>query len=70
MATDQVKILIRIKSTKDTIFSGMLNKGGEKIIEYTAPILVYYDNGNVLSIELSSGERLHLESGLGAIEIK
>ncbi|MDR1458298.1 MAG: helix-turn-helix domain-containing protein [Puniceicoccales bacterium] len=30
----------------------------------------YYDNGKALSIELSSGERLHLESGLGAVEIK
>ncbi|MDR0351702.1 MAG: helix-turn-helix domain-containing protein [Puniceicoccales bacterium] len=70
MATDGVKILIRTRDSKDTIFSGTMNKGGEKIIEYTSPIQIYYDNGSVLSIELSSGERLHLESGLGAIEIK
>lgn len=70
MATDKVKVLVRAKETKDAIFSGTLTKGCEKIIEYAAPVQIYYDNGSVLSMELSNGERLHLESGLGAIEVK
>jgi cytoskeletal protein RodZ len=70
MSVDTVKVLIRTKDKKETIFSGTLTKGNEKIVEYESPIQIYYDNGSVLSLELSSGERLHLENGLGAVEIK
>ncbi|MDR2807223.1 MAG: helix-turn-helix domain-containing protein [Puniceicoccales bacterium] len=69
-ANGDVKLMIRNEEDKSKIFSGTLNKGGEKIIAYKKPIQIYFDHGEALVIEMDNGEYLHPDSGRGGLQIK
>jgi cytoskeletal protein RodZ len=69
-ASEDVKVMVRSEEDKAKLFSGTVQKGIEKAITYKAPIQIFFDRGEFLSIELANGELLHPDSGRGGIQIK
>jgi len=69
-ARGAVKLIVRDRDTKERIYTGSLKDGEERYIEYEKPIQVYYDRGELLSVEMANGEVLHPDRGRGGIEIK
>jgi transcriptional regulator with XRE-family HTH domain len=69
-AKGNVKLIVRDRDSKERIYTGSLKDGEERYIEYEKPIQVYYDKGELLSVEMANGEILHPEKGRGGIEIK
>jgi transcriptional regulator with XRE-family HTH domain len=69
-AKGAVKLIVRDRDSKERIYTGSLQDGEERYIEYEKPIQVYYDRGELLSVEMANGEILHPDKGRGGIEIK
>jgi hypothetical protein len=69
-ASGDVKVMIRSEEDKAKLFSGTVQKSGERAITYKAPIQIFFDRGEFLVIELANGELLHPDSGRGGIQIK
>ncbi|MDR3143289.1 MAG: helix-turn-helix domain-containing protein [Puniceicoccales bacterium] len=69
-AKGAVKLIVRDRDSKERIYTGSLQDGEERYIEYEKPIQVYYDRGELLSLEMANGEILHPDKGRGGIEIK
>ncbi|MDR0740400.1 MAG: helix-turn-helix domain-containing protein [Puniceicoccales bacterium] len=69
-ASGDVKVMVRSEEDKTKIFSGMVQKSGERVITYKVPIQIFFDRGEFLVIELANGELLHPDSGRGGIQIK
>jgi hypothetical protein len=69
-ASGDVKVMVRSEEDKAKLFSGTVQKSGERVITYKAPIQIFFDRGEFLVIELANGELLHPDSGRGGIQIK
>ncbi|MDR0445275.1 MAG: helix-turn-helix domain-containing protein [Puniceicoccales bacterium] len=69
-AKGAAKLIVRDRDSKERLYTGSLKDGEERYVEYEKPIQVYYDKGELLSIEMANGEILHPEKGRGGIEIK
>ncbi|MDR2377330.1 MAG: helix-turn-helix domain-containing protein [Puniceicoccales bacterium] len=69
-AKGAVKLIVRDRDSKERIYTGSLQDGEERYIEYEKPIQVYYDRGERLSVEMANGEILHPDKGRGGIEVK
>jgi cytoskeletal protein RodZ len=69
-AKGNVKLIVRDRDSKERIYTGSLKDGEERYIEYEKPVQIYYDRGELLSVEMANGEILHPEKGRGGIEIK
>jgi hypothetical protein len=65
-----VKVMVRSEEDKAKLFSGTVQKDGERIVTYRTPIQIFFDRGEFLVIELANGELLHPDSGRGGIQIK
>jgi cytoskeletal protein RodZ len=69
-AKGNVKLIVRDRDSKERIYTGSLKDGEERYIEYERPVQIYYDKGELLSVEMANGEILHPEKGRGGVEIK
>ncbi|MDR0418283.1 MAG: helix-turn-helix domain-containing protein [Puniceicoccales bacterium] len=69
-AKGDIKVMVRSEEDRAKLFSGTIQKGGEQVITYKAPIQIFFDRGEFLVIELANGELLHPDSGRGGIQIK
>lgn len=67
--SNEVKIMIRAKDTKEKIFSGIVSKGAQQTIEYQSPVQIFFDHGEFFTIETSTGEIIHPDHGRGGMEL-
>jgi cytoskeletal protein RodZ len=70
IASGDVKVVVKEKSSERKIFSGHLEAGAVKKIPYASPIQVFYDSGEFLLIKRANGEPLYPQPGRGAVAIK
>jgi transcriptional regulator with XRE-family HTH domain len=69
-ATDEVKVLIREKNSKQKIFSGTLKKGSSEEISAREDVQISYSEGNAISIRRENGEVIRPKRpGAGWLEI-
>jgi cytoskeletal protein RodZ len=70
ISTGNVKVVVRNKGSGEKIFSGNLESGNVKKVQYSAPVQVFFDHGEFLLIKQANGEQLYPSPGRGGMEIK
>lgn len=68
-ATNNVKLIIRNRDTKEKVFSGTLSAGETRSFNFSAPMQMFYDKGDSLIIKKSNGEMIYPQPGRGGIEL-
>ncbi|MDR0339980.1 MAG: helix-turn-helix domain-containing protein [Puniceicoccales bacterium] len=69
-ASDEVKVLVREKNSKQKIFSGTLKKGTSEPVSVREDVQISYSDGNALTIQREGGEVIHPKNtGAGWVEV-
>ncbi|MDR0428694.1 MAG: helix-turn-helix domain-containing protein [Puniceicoccales bacterium] len=70
VASDGVQVLVRDKTTKEKLFSGLLKKGESRSIDYYDNLQISFSEGSVLNVHKSDGENIKPQkNGIGWMEV-
>jgi transcription termination factor Rho len=69
-ASNEVRVLVREKNSKQKIFSGTLKKGASENVSVREDVQISYSEGNALTIQKEGGEVIRPKnSGAGWLEV-